>query len=106
MQIHGWEINDVIPKTDFTDYQDFRNTNSLRGKQLHIDELKVALEKLKIFGQKVNNCGNCNFCETCQACQKCQACQTCQGCQDCQQCQSCQRSYSCGYSSSCGCGGN
>jgi len=123
-------LNGKINTTVFTDATPISNDpNNTKVKDLHITELRKALDNLERYSANVDNCGYTNCCQSCQdactqctdACQRCQnscnqctdACQRCQNscsCQSCQTCQSCQASqcscYSCYSCGDCSDGGS
>lgn len=67
-------LNPEIKQTNFTDPV---LTTSTKIKQVHVDELKEAIEKLNFYSVNVDNCNNCSPSNCCQSCQS-SSCQTCQ----------------------------
>lgn len=100
-------LNGKINNTTFTDATPLGNKTETAVKNIHISQIRTAIDSLQGYSANVENCGYTNCCESCQDSCTCQSCQTnkCQGCQRCQHqcsCQSCQHCDCCGDSSGCG----
>lgn len=67
--------NGTLSSFSFTNATSFGDSTSLKIKDVHINELRAAVNKLESWAANVDNCGNCTFCQSCQSCQsyKCQS---------------------------------
>ena len=61
--------NGTLSSFSFTNAASFGDSASLKIKGVHINELRVAVNRLETWAANVDNCGNCTYCQSCQACQ-------------------------------------